>query len=78
MHCADAGVRFSHLAMAFSDYFAGTTRYVFTEFEVNPFVFTPEGRLIALDGMLYKIRFGNNNPTGSSNYAAVAGNRQPV
>jgi 3-hydroxypropionyl-CoA synthetase (ADP-forming) len=51
MHCADAGVRFSHLAMAFSDYFAGTTRYVFTEFEVNPFVFTPEGRLIALDGM---------------------------
>jgi 3-hydroxypropionyl-CoA synthetase (ADP-forming) len=51
MHCADAGVRFSHLAMAFSDYFAGATRYVFTEFEVNPFVFTPEGRLIALDGM---------------------------
>ncbi len=51
MRCADAGVKFSHLAMAFSDYFERDSRYVFTEFEVNPFVFTPEGRFIALDGM---------------------------
>jgi 3-hydroxypropionyl-CoA synthetase (ADP-forming) len=49
--CADAGTRFSHLAMAFSDYFAADTRFVLTEFEVNPFVFTPEGHFIALDGM---------------------------
>jgi 3-hydroxypropionyl-CoA synthetase (ADP-forming) len=51
MRCADAGVRFSHLAMAFSDYFAGATRFVFTELEVNPFVFTPEGSFVALDGL---------------------------
>jgi 3-hydroxypropionyl-CoA synthetase (ADP-forming) len=61
--CAEAGVRFSHLAMAFSDYFDGDTRFVLTEFEVNPFVFTPEGRFIALDGMA---RFAKRTSVGTS------------
>lgn len=50
-YCTDAGIVFSDLAMAFSNYFPGITRYVITELEVNPFVFTPDGRFIALDGL---------------------------
>ena len=49
--CAGAGVKFSELAMTFSNYFDSATEFVFTEFEVNPFVFTPKGRFIALDGL---------------------------
>lgn len=51
--CVDAGACFSELAQNFSNYFSGPTRFVITEFEVNPFVFTPDGRFIALDGMAY-------------------------
>jgi 3-hydroxypropionyl-CoA synthetase (ADP-forming) len=61
--CADAGVKFSHLAMAFSDYFSGDTRFVWTEFEVNPFVFTLEGHFVALDGMA---RFKERSSPGLS------------
>jgi 3-hydroxypropionyl-CoA synthetase (ADP-forming) len=60
--CADAGLKFSHLAMAFSNYFAGDTRFVFTELEVNPFVFTPKGRFIALDGLA---RFEKRSSAGA-------------
>jgi 3-hydroxypropionyl-CoA synthetase (ADP-forming) len=48
---AEAGIRFSHLALAFSNYFAGDSPWVLSEFEVNPFVFTSDGRLVALDGL---------------------------
>ncbi len=46
----DAGVKFSALSVAFSNYFKAATDFVITEFEVNPFVFTPEGNFMALDG----------------------------
>jgi acyl-CoA synthetase (NDP forming) len=45
-----AGVRFSDLAVAFSNFFPNDTGFTFTEFEVNPFVFTPDGRFLAIDG----------------------------
>ncbi len=60
--CADAGVRFSHLAMAFSNFFAAATRFVITEFEVNPFVFAPDGRFVALDGLA---RFESRSSSGA-------------
>jgi 3-hydroxypropionyl-CoA synthetase (ADP-forming) len=50
-HCVDTAVCFSELAQTFSNYFSSPTRFVITEFEVNPFVFTPDGRFIALDGL---------------------------
>ena len=43
-------VRISRLATAFSDYFESSSSFVLKEFEINPFVFNPDGRLIALDG----------------------------
>lgn len=45
----DAGLQFSRLATAFSNFFAGG-KYVFREFEVNPLVFDNCGRFLALDG----------------------------
>jgi acyl-CoA synthetase (NDP forming) len=45
-----AGVRFSDLAVAFSNFFPNDTGFTLAEFEVNPFVFTPEGRFVAIDG----------------------------
>ncbi len=48
--CVDAGVSFSELALSFSNYFSSPTQFVITEFEVNPFVFTPDGGFMALDG----------------------------
>lgn len=51
----EAAVRFSDLALCFSNYFKSASRFVITEFEVNPFVFTPDRRFIALDGLA---RFG--------------------
>ncbi len=65
--CADAGVKFSELAMAFSNYFNSDTRFVFTEFEVNPFVFTPGGRFIALDGLA---RFEKRTSSGAALFLA--------
>lgn len=47
----DAAVRFSDLALSFSNFFTSRTGFVFTEFEVNPFVFTPDRRFVALDGL---------------------------
>lgn len=47
----DAAVRFSDLALAFSNFFKNRTRFILTEFEVNPYVFTPERHFIALDGL---------------------------
>lgn len=46
----DAGVAFSNLAVAFSTTFDHDTRYVITEFEVNPLVFSEDGRFVAIDG----------------------------
>ena len=46
----DAGVKLSELALQFSGYFTSSTDFVITEFEINPFVFTPDGSFIALDG----------------------------
>ena len=37
--------------MAFSNFFANDSGFSFTEFEVNPFVFTPDGRFLAIDGL---------------------------
>jgi len=47
----DAGVCFSELAVAFSSFFESDSPWVITEFEVNPFVFTPEGTFVAIDGL---------------------------
>ena len=49
--CVSAGMAFSNLALAFSNYFESRSDFVLTEFEVNPFIFTPKGRFIALDGL---------------------------
>ncbi|MBU0986515.1 MAG: acetate--CoA ligase family protein, partial [Proteobacteria bacterium] len=46
----DAGVSFSALAVSFSNYFDAKTDFVITEFEINPYIFTPDGAFIALDG----------------------------
>ncbi|MDJ0782771.1 MAG: acetate--CoA ligase family protein [Desulfosarcinaceae bacterium] len=46
----EAGVCFSEMAVAFSNFFPNDTGFAFTEFEVNPFVFTPDGRFLAIDG----------------------------
>jgi 3-hydroxypropionyl-CoA synthetase (ADP-forming) len=58
----DAGMLFSLLATAFSNFFTGDTDYVFSEFEVNPFIFDPFGRFIALDGYA---RFEPRSPTAA-------------
>jgi 3-hydroxypropionyl-CoA synthetase (ADP-forming) len=46
----DAEVKFSDLATCFSNFFSSPTRFVLTEFEINPLVFDDEGELIAVDG----------------------------
>jgi 3-hydroxypropionyl-CoA synthetase (ADP-forming) len=46
----DAEVKFSDLATCFSNFFASPTRFVLTEFEINPLVFDENGDLIAIDG----------------------------
>ena len=46
-----AAVLFSDLALSFSNYYKSQSRFVITEFEVNPFVFTPDRRFVALDGL---------------------------
>ncbi len=45
-----AGLGFSRLSMSFSSFFVSSSEFVFKEFEVNPFVFDPYGKFIALDG----------------------------
>jgi 3-hydroxypropionyl-CoA synthetase (ADP-forming) len=46
----DAEVKFSDLATCFSNFFSSSTRFVLTEFEINPLVFDDNGELIAIDG----------------------------
>ena len=43
-------LKMSDLAVSFSNFFESSSRYVLKEFEINPFVFNPDGNLIALDG----------------------------
>ncbi|MFZ7126016.1 MAG: acetate--CoA ligase family protein [Desulfobacterales bacterium] len=45
-----AGVKIGRVAAGFSAMFPGRSRYVIREFEVNPFIFDPFGRFVALDG----------------------------
>lgn len=49
-HIVDAGVKLSDLAVQFSGYFSSNTDFVIDEFEINPFVFTPDGSFMAIDG----------------------------
>jgi 3-hydroxypropionyl-CoA synthetase (ADP-forming) len=46
----DVEVKFSDLAIAFSSFFPSPSRFVLTEFEINPFVFDRDGGLTAIDG----------------------------
>jgi len=46
----DAEVKFSELSTCFSNFFSSPTRFVLTEFEINPLVFDDKGDLIAIDG----------------------------
>jgi len=46
----NAGIKFSTLATHFSNLFRSESRFVFKEFEVNPFIFDPDGNFIAIDG----------------------------
>ncbi len=46
----DAGVALSDLAARFSRSIPGTSRYVLSELEVNPFVFAKAQRMVVLDG----------------------------
>ena len=45
-----ASSTFSDLSVAFSNYFDTDTDFTIREFEVNPFVFTRDGRFLAIDG----------------------------
>ncbi len=46
----DTEVKFSALATRFSNFFNYKSRFAFTEFEINPFVFDFDGNFIAIDG----------------------------
>ena len=46
----DAEVKFSALAGSFSNFFSSPSKFVLTEFEINPLVFETNGNLIAIDG----------------------------
>ena len=43
-------LKLSELSVAFSNFFETSSSFVLKEFEINPFVFDPDGKLIALDG----------------------------
>lgn len=45
-----AGVQLSRLATGFSNFIPRTSRFILKEFEINPFIFDPHGRFVALDG----------------------------
>ena len=49
-HLVQAGVQLSRLAVCFSNYFKHSSRFILKEFEINPFIFDPHGRFVALDG----------------------------
>ncbi len=46
----DTEMKFSALASSFSNFFSSPTKFVLTEFEINPLVFDYNGNLIAIDG----------------------------
>ncbi|UCF98124.1 MAG: acetate--CoA ligase family protein [Spirochaetaceae bacterium] len=46
----DAEMKFSALATGFSNFFPSPSRFVLTEFEINPLIFNDNGDLIAIDG----------------------------
>ncbi|MBF0452080.1 MAG: acetate--CoA ligase family protein [Candidatus Magnetomorum sp.] len=46
----DAGLKLSDLAVAFSNFFASDSQFIFREFEINPFIFTPDDEFVAIDG----------------------------
>ncbi|MBF9014065.1 MULTISPECIES: acetate--CoA ligase family protein [unclassified Oceanispirochaeta] len=46
----DVEMKFSELSTLFSNFFDGDDEFYFSDFEINPFVFDPDHRLIALDG----------------------------
>jgi len=50
---AEALFKFNQLAFHYSNFNKNGSKFVFTEFEVNPFVFDREGNLIAIDGLAY-------------------------
>lgn len=47
----DAEIKFSRLAVQFSNFFTTSSKFAITEFEVNPLVFTPDQDFYALDGL---------------------------
>ena len=57
-----AGVQLSRLAMCFSNFFPQSSRFILKEFEINPFVFDPQGRFVALDGFATIGRRINSEP----------------
>jgi len=46
----DAGIKFSNLAVQFSNFFESKSIFVIKEFEVNPFIFDYDDNFIAIDG----------------------------
>jgi acyl-CoA synthetase (NDP forming) len=46
----DVKMKLSSLSTAFSSFFNTENEFIFTDFEINPFVFDPDHNLIALDG----------------------------
>ncbi|MCK4546554.1 MAG: acetate--CoA ligase family protein [Candidatus Eisenbacteria sp.] len=60
---ANAIYRISRLAHLYSGFNPGAPPFVFTEFEVNPFVFDARGRLIALDGLASFVKSKETDPS---------------
>ncbi|MGD9333002.1 MAG: acetate--CoA ligase family protein [Desulfobacterales bacterium] len=56
------GVQFSRLAMCFSSFFPQSSGFILKEFEINPFVFDPHGRFVALDGFATIARRPDQRP----------------
>jgi len=46
----DAGLKLSDLAVQFSNFFETDSQFCIREFEINPFIFTPDDEFIAIDG----------------------------
>lgn len=68
----EAGLKFSDLAMAFSNFFDGPNDFVFKEFEVNPFVFTSQRQFVALDGFArFEKRSQPIGPANQTNAASI-------
>ena len=46
----DVKLKFSELSTSFSNFFPSDSSFTLREFEINPFVFDKDHRMIALDG----------------------------